>query len=82
MNVCYKCGREVEHGNECEPFCFSDEDSAIEINPKDFVQIDWSKVTTFEDLKLVLAEIGLDMVWKKGPSYEKLKRFCKEESES
>jgi hypothetical protein len=79
---CWKCGNPTSHGaaecGECElgftPADVDASDAKIEIQ-----EIDWDKVTGFEDLKLIVRTLGwCDMVVKNSPEAEKLKRFLKE----
>jgi hypothetical protein len=88
MNECYKCGRELPDGQvECQPVCtrngtdgLTDEDiaDAIRNYEADTVQIDWDKVVTLEDLKLIMREVMYDdRIYKDSPAFETLKRFLK-----
>ncbi len=81
---CWKCGAPTLNGAaECElceigaqiPITRSgDNDEDIEM-----VEIDYNKITTLEDLKLVIQELGwFNFVPKNSPECEALKRFLKE----
>jgi hypothetical protein len=87
MNTCYKCGRELASGSECEPDCQAvhqptDEQVQrfIEMMHRQRVEIDWDKVKTLEDLLLVHKTLfhGAS-VMKDTDSYAILKRFLKSE---
>lgn len=81
---CWKCGEPTEHGapecGVCESgFKFraldDDEDEKLE-----WLEIDWSKITTFEELKFVLQEADIcSIVLKGSETAKKLSRFLKPE---
>lgn len=83
---CWKCGEPTEHGaaecSACESgfkFKFLDEDEDAE--KIELLQIDWDKITSLEDMKLVLREIGInDYVVKGTETARALQRFLKPES--
>lgn len=93
MSQCYKCERELPEGQvECQPFCdglkmfsradFTDEEiaEACREHEKNFVEIDFSKVKTLEDVLAVLpliAEHAYVYVERGTPEYRRLKRFLK-----
>lgn len=87
MSRCYKCQRPVREGQtECEPFCegVACSDEEMERNIEEYeartVEIDWDKVRTLEDLKLVVCELMDEArIWKDSPRFEQLKRFLKTE---
>jgi hypothetical protein len=82
---CWKCGKPTERGaaecGECE-LGFTPSSLDDDANEKIEIQeIDWDKVTEFEDLKLIVRTLGwCDMVVKNSPEAEKLKRFLKEKA--
>lgn len=70
MNRCWKCGRNVEFGSECR-YCVAED----MIGQKH--EIDWSKVKSLEDMKIIMSAIMIVTVEEGSPSFEKLKRFLK-----
>ena len=80
MNTnCWRCGRVLEHGTECDPSCVNV--TITQAQPQiqavaQLVFIDWNKVENFEQLKRVLAEFNFNTV-KGSAAYERLKRFLK-----
>jgi hypothetical protein len=83
MNACWKCGRPVESGMECEEGCLPSGEvcgAEDEWDPGDWAQIDWDKVQTLEDLKTIVRALALhDQVYKKSENWELLRRFVREE---
>jgi len=89
MSECWKCGKALPEGLvECEDGC----EPTAEFNPddpeqmaeaeKDFrenwMQIDWSKVTTLADLIAILSKHGEPIfIEKESPEFEQLKKFLK-----
>jgi hypothetical protein len=86
MSTCYKCGRELPDGQvECDPGCPTanqptDEQILrfMEMMRRQRAEIDWDKVTTFEEMMLVIKTIFSGASVLRGTEdYEKLKRFTK-----
>ena len=80
MDSCWRCGRQLEHGTECDPPCVNVTSSqakpqVVAVAPLIFV--DWDKVLTLEDLKAVLREFGFNAI-KGSPAHERLRKFLKE----
>ncbi len=75
MSTCWKCGKELEEGTECVPFC----QYGVEFTQQARTgkTIDWNKVSTLEDVKLIFSCIGF-IVFDDTPTYEQLKRFLKD----
>ncbi len=87
MNNCWKCGRELPEGQvECDPPCFGnpqEEDHDYEQAVKDYeaktIPIDWDKVRTLEDMKLVIKTLVCeDRVFRGSEEFQILRRFLKE----
>jgi predicted amidophosphoribosyltransferase len=85
MNTCWKCGADLPEGQtECDR-CIgevTDQDVAeLEADKADFernwAEIDWDKVTTLEDLILVLKYCDPQFVYKLTPGFKRIKKFTK-----
>lgn len=73
--TCWKCSREIPDdvaGVKC-PACSGEAVYAVPAR----TEIDWSKVTRFEDLRLIMETIGMT-VNIGSEAHRKLGRFCKE----
>ena len=87
MSNCFKCGNETPEGvMECEacsdgisPVCLLEQQemSDEEFNAK-FMEVDWSKVKTVEDVILLLqSDMRTIFIAKDDPDFEALKKFLK-----
>lgn len=81
MSNCWKCGRELPEGQtECEYGC-DDTSEAVAQLEKDIEEKYWdfnfSKITTFEELKAVLAHIHMNEgIFSDHEDFSKLKHLC------
>ena len=82
MSTCWKCGRDVGEGQtECEYGCAIQDKQlqAIAAKMNNLVLIDWSKLKTIEDVKLMLSVLHAgSAVDRRSDAYQTLKRFTKE----
>ena len=70
--TCWKCGKEINDGIECSE-CLN---GGIAFDKKKFDVIEWDKIKSFDDLKMMFSMIGI-YVAHDSPSYKKLKRWLK-----
>lgn len=96
MSTCYKCGKEIPFGAECDPPCGGPDQEAeermrtrfaasLERFEKMQVEIDWDTIKTFEDLRELVAYFGQQMgmtITRGTPAYHKLRRFLKEKNQN
>ena len=89
MNTCYKCGREIPFGTECEAECeespriFTQAEIAqmIQDYERNTVSIDWDKVQTVADLKqIVRTMLCEDRVARGSIAYHELRKYLKEKN--
>jgi len=70
MSECWKCGKPTEDGaTECQWGCSNDDGSKR--------SIDWNKVTTFDEMRMVLSAFGF-VIERGSPAEQYLARFLKE----
>jgi hypothetical protein len=87
MSTCWKCGRQLLEGNtECEHGCssgsadFSDAELAeiFRRQARNTVLIDWNKVQTMEDVRIILAAMfGFAVYFPQGVP-DSVKKFLRE----
>lgn len=86
MSNCWKCQRELPDGQlECEHFCatgtglrFPDSeemDAAVAEFERNYVEVDWSKVSTLQDVIELLKFSAPVYIEKNRPEYQRLKKF-------
>jgi hypothetical protein len=88
MNICWKCGDQVlGGGSECyacaeggpRPLHTDEELERIDDDfRKNFMEVDWSKVTTLQEVIAILSTHGEPIfVDKDSPDFERLKKYLK-----
>src|SRR6185437_13339587 len=96
MSECYKCGRELPGTEtECEPECGAQDKILVEPTimtaeqleqcrrecDRNSVSIDWDKVTTLDDMKLIVRTMLFDdRVYRGSVAYRELRKFLKEKN--
>jgi len=86
--TCWKCGRPIEHGVECAGYDCSGASELFGMPPDQAMfqlpviqvpvaQVDWNKVTSIDEMKALLSEIGV-LVVVGSNMHARLKRWLKD----
>src|SRR5947207_14459444 len=70
---CWKCGQDSGENVECER-CLNINVTYTHAPPGNAIPIDWNKVRTIEDVKIILSVFGLSVI-EGSPSAHRLQRF-------
>lgn len=80
---CWRCGEPTEHGAaECDAcssgFRFRSDDVEEQLQKIEWMEIDWDKITTFEQMKTVLKTVDIGWIVQKGsPEAQKIAQYLK-----